>query len=67
MLHNTKTGFDSVSFIMAFEEGNLSEEKLIAGFQELINSGLVWRLQDYYGRTATALIKSGHCIARRRA
>ena len=67
MLNNTTTGFDAVGFIMDFENGNLSDEKIIAGFQELINSGLVWQLQGFYGRTAVALIESGKCIARGRA
>ena len=67
MLHNPLTGFDVVSFVMAFEDGNLSEEEIIVGFQELIDSGLVWQLQGFYGRTATALIESGKCITRGRA
>ena len=64
MLHNLKTGFDAVTFIIELESGTLSEEEVIAGFQELINSGLVWQLQGVYGRTATALIESGKCIAK---
>lgn len=66
MLHNPQTGFDAVSFIMAFEDGELGEDEVIAGFQELINSGLVWQLEGFYGRTAVALIESGKCIARGR-
>ena len=67
MLHNPQTGFDAVSFIIAFEDGELGEDEVVAGFQELINSGLVWQLEGFYGRTATALIESGKCIARGRA
>ena len=67
MLNNPNTGFDTVSFIVAYENDDLTEEEVIAGFQELINSGLVWQLGGFYGRTATALIKSGHCIVRGRA
>ena len=67
MLHNPQTGFDAVSFIIAFEDGELGEDEVVAGFQELINSGLVWQLEGFYGRTATALIKSGYCIVRGRA
>ena len=51
---------------MAFEDGELGEDEVIAGFQELINSGLVWQLEGFYGRTAVALIESGKCIARGR-
>jgi hypothetical protein len=47
--------------IIAYESGELQEEEVIALFQRLINSGLVWRLQGHYGRTARALIEAGLC------
>jgi hypothetical protein len=51
---------------MAFEGGTLeSEEQLIEGFQELINTGMAWTLQGCYGRTAKALIEEGYCHAAR--
>lgn len=53
--------FDTVSFIMAYEAGELSDEQTIAGFQHLIDSGLCWKLQGHYGRTAKALIECGTC------
>lgn len=53
---------DHVNFIIAFESGTLeSDEELIEGFQKMINSGIVWQLQGYYGRTARDLIEAGHC------
>ena len=51
----------TVDFIIAYENGKLSVEDTITGFQELINSGLIWGLQGSYIRTATRLIESGHC------
>lgn len=51
--------FDSLSFIMDYEAGELDEADVIDGFQELVNSGLVWQLQGHYGRTAAALIEAG--------
>ena len=52
---------DTVTFIMEFEGGELSEEELVTGFQSLIDSGTAWSLQGFYGRTAEALIEAGYC------
>ena len=56
--------FDSLAFIMAYESGELSDDKIIAGFQELVNSGLAWSLQGSYGRMARALIDAGYIHAK---
>lgn len=53
-----------INFIMAYENGELSDEEIIAGFQQGIDSGLVWQLQGSYGRMATRLIESGYCSAK---
>lgn len=53
--------FDVVGFIIAFEGGDISEPEIVEGFQHMINSGIVWTLQGFYGRTATALIEQGFC------
>ena len=53
--------FDTVSFIIEFESGEISEEYLIEGFQHLIDTGQAWTLQGFYGRTAAALIDAGYC------
>lgn len=52
---------DNLSAIMAYEDGQLTEEEVIDLFQSLIDSGLAWRLQGHYGRTAAALIDAGFC------
>jgi hypothetical protein len=51
--------FDEVGAIMAYEQGDLDDEKMLELFQRLVDSGLAWRLQGSYGRTAMALIKGG--------
>ena len=38
-----------------------NEEEYIQAWQHLIDSGVVWNLQGWFGRTATALIAEGIC------
>lgn len=49
------------SKIIAYENGELSEEETILLFQSLISTGLVWQLQGSYGRQAIELIRLGLC------
>lgn len=46
--------------IIAYEQGELSENDIIELFQSLVNSGAAWKLQGHYGRTAEAMIKAGY-------
>lgn len=55
--------FDTVGFIMAYEDGSLADQAVIEGFQHLIDTGLAWKLQGHYGRMAERLIQAGHCTA----
>jgi hypothetical protein len=54
-----KEGNPMVDKIIAYESGEMSEDEVIAFFQELVDSGLAWQLQGSYGRTAMALIEAG--------
>lgn len=38
-----------------------SEEQAIEAWQTLINTGMVWQLQGWFGRTAKWLIEEGIC------
>jgi hypothetical protein len=40
-----------------------TEENFFAAAQYLIDTGLAWKLQGYFGRTCQALIEAGHCTA----
>ena len=50
-----------INDIIEYEQGQMSEERMIDFFQELINSGIAWQLQGHYGRTAQSLIDEGIC------
>lgn len=51
---------DVVDRIMRYEAGEMSEEETIVFFQELVDSGMVNKLQGSYQRTAAALAAAGH-------
>lgn len=36
-----------------------SEEEMLAAWQHLVDTGLVWKLQGWFGRTAQHLIDEG--------
>lgn len=63
-MYTANKEFRLVDFVMDYESDNLSDEEIIEGFQELINSGLVWQLQGHYGRMAQRLIEAGYCHER---
>ena len=52
------TPYDAIMTIEHSEDG---PEAYYDAFQYLIDTGLVWKLQGWYGRTAIALIESGEC------
>jgi hypothetical protein len=50
---------DTVSRMLAYEDGELADDQIVELFQELVDTGMAWRLQGAYGRTAKALIDAG--------
>jgi hypothetical protein len=38
-----------------------SEEQFIAAWQQLIDTGLAWSLQGWFGRQASRMIEDGTC------
>jgi len=54
--------FTAVSIAEGFwGEEEASIEQQLEAWQYLIDTGLAWRLQGWFGRTATALIHKGVC------
>jgi hypothetical protein len=38
-----------------------SEEQYFEAWQMLIDTGVCWKLQGFFGRTAASLIEQGYC------
>lgn len=53
---NNMPNFDD---IIAWENGNMSEDREAVFFQKLVDSGMAWTLQGMYGRRAKQLIEEG--------
>ena len=51
--------FDAIMLIECNED--VTNEQYVDAFQALIDDGIVWKLQGFYGRTATNLIEEGYC------
>ena len=47
--------------MIKYENGDMEAGEVMQFFQEPIDSGLAWKLQGHYGRTANALIEEGLC------
>jgi len=45
--------------MMMYESEGLSEDETVELFQHLVDSGMAWSLQGFYGRQAMALIEMG--------
>jgi len=53
-----------MDYILAYEEGSITDEYYIALFQYLLDSGMAWTLQGFYGRTTVDLLNTGYLIKR---
>ncbi len=50
---------DDFTAIDIIESGDATEDEYLAAFQQLVNSGIVWKLQGVYGRWASRLLDAG--------
>jgi hypothetical protein len=51
------SSYDAVGLAEGFVEG--TEEEVVEAWQYLVNTGLAWQLQGWFGRTASDLIDAG--------
>ena len=49
--------YTAVGLAEGFIEG--TEEEVLEAWQYLVDTGLVWQLQGFFGRTAASLIEAG--------
>jgi hypothetical protein len=51
--------------IVEYEMGDMAEREMLELFQELVDTGMAWRLQGTYGRTAEYLIEQEYIYDKR--
>jgi hypothetical protein len=51
--------YDAVAIAEGFDGEEHTEEEIIAAWQYLVDTGVVWTLQGRFGRTARDLIEAG--------
>ena len=54
------TNLEAIDIVEGIQDAK-DEVELIAAWQQLIDTGLVWNLQGWFGRRATELIEGGLC------
>jgi hypothetical protein len=55
----TWTPYDTSACVEGFDGEEHDQETIISAWQYLLDTGLCWKLQGWYGRTANQLIEAG--------
>lgn len=63
MTTQTWTPYDASACVEGFDGLDHDEETILSAWQYLVDTGLAWRLQGWYGRTANDLINAGYITA----
>ena len=58
-MKETMTPYLAIGIAEGFKEENASKERQIEAWQFLVDTGLVWKLQGWFGRRAHDLIEAG--------
>jgi hypothetical protein len=56
----TWTPYDASACVEGFDGEEHDQETIISAWQYLLDTGLCWKLQGWYGRTANQLIEEGY-------
>lgn len=56
------TNYNAVMIAEGVQEPE-SESQYLEAWQHLVNTGMAWKLQGFFGRTAQQLIDAGHIEA----
>ena len=55
----TWTPYDASACVEGFDGEDHDQDTIISAWQYLLDTGLCWKLQGWYGRTANQLIEEG--------